>query len=75
MKLVRNVNLVDKILRLGIGAGSIYVGFIETTIIDHAVINVLVGVFGVFNIVAALIGFCPVYYIAGINTCTSEDDC
>lgn len=66
--LKRNLGRLDQVLRLGIGAALVYVGFIDTTHIGDSVIAGMVGAFGVLNLVVATIAWCPVYQIAGIST-------
>lgn len=68
-----NVGRLDQILRIGIGAVLIWVGFVDTDLIGDRLIAALVGLFGLLNLVAALIRVCPVYTIAGINTNNPED--
>ena len=68
-----NVGRFDQILRLGIGAALVWVGFIDTTVIDDRLIATLVGLSGLLNIAAALLRVCPVYNLAGINTNNQDD--
>jgi len=68
MKLKRNMCRFDRLVRLLIGAACIYIGFVETGIINQALVNALVGIFGVMNLIAAAVAFCPVYHAAGIST-------
>ncbi len=63
-----NVGRFDQILRLGIGAALVWVGFIDTSAINDRLVAVLIGLFGLLNIVAALVRVCPFYNLAGINT-------
>jgi hypothetical protein len=68
-----NVGRFDQILRLGIGAALVWVGFIDTTVIDDRLVATLVGLFGVLNIAAASLRVCPFYNLAGINTNNQDD--
>lgn len=68
MKIPKNMRGLDRIIRVLIGVSCVYVGFIGTDIINQAVINVLIGVFGVANLFAAALAFCPAYHLAGIST-------
>ncbi len=68
-----NVGRFDQILRLGIGAAMVWVGFIDTTVIDDRLVAALVGLFGLLNIAAALLRVCPFYNLAGINTNNQDD--
>ena len=68
-----NVGRLDQILRLGIGAVMIWVGLIDTSFINDRLVGILVGLFGVLNIAAALLRVCPFYDLAGINTNNQDD--
>lgn len=68
-----NVGRFDQILRIGIGAVLIWVGFIDTGLIDDRLIATLVGLVGLLNLVAALLRVCPVYTMAGLNTNNPDD--
>ncbi len=68
-----NVGRFDQILRLGIGAALVWVGFFDTTLIDDRVVAIIIGLFGLLNIVAALFRVCPFYTLAGINTNNQDD--
>lgn len=68
-----NVGRLDQVLRIGIGAILIWVGFVDTRLIGDLLIANLVGLFGVLNLAAALLRVCPVYILAGINTNNADD--
>jgi len=72
VQLRKNVGRLDQILRLGIGLLLIWLGFIDDSFISDPLIGALVGLFGILNMVAALIRTCPVYTLADINT--NNDD-
>lgn len=65
----RNAGKLDRLLRTIIGIVLIYFGFINTGLIGQLVLTVLIGIFGIINLVVAVTGVCPVYTMAGINTC------
>ena len=67
-----NIGRFDQILRIGISAGLIYVGFIDRSIIDDSLSSNIIGSIGVINLIVALIRFCPLYVIADINTCNDK---
>lgn len=69
----QNVGRFDQILRIGIGAVLIWVGFVDTSLIGDRLIATLVGLFGMLNLAAALLRVCPVYTMAGINTNNTDD--
>jgi hypothetical protein len=70
----RNLHNLDRLVRVIIGIGCIYVGFVDTSIISNHLISILVGIFGVINIVAAAIAHCPVYNLAGLSTCPTKPE-
>ena len=63
-----NLHNLDRLIRVIIGIACIYVGFVNTSIISNSLISILVGVFGVVNIIAAAMAHCPIYHLAGIST-------
>lgn len=64
----RNLHTIDRIARVLIGIGCIYLGFFNTSIIDNAIVNLLVGIFGIVNIFAGFISACPIYSLVGFST-------
>jgi hypothetical protein len=68
-----NVGRFDQILRLGIGAAMVWVGFVDISFINDRLVATLIGLFGLLNIVAALVRVCPFYNLAGINTNNQDD--
>jgi len=73
MHLKRNLHTIDRVVRLVLGVGCVYLGFIDTAIIDNRVAAALVGIFGIVNLFAAVTSFCPVYGATGISTYRSQD--
>ena len=67
--MIRNVGRLDQLLRVGISLGLIYVGFVNEKIIVDELSSYVIGIIGVLNLVVALVGFCPLYVVAGINAC------
>jgi len=65
----RNLHNLDRLVRVVIGIGCVYVGFVDTSIISNNVVSMLVGAFGVVNIIAAAFSHCPIYNLAGLSTC------
>jgi hypothetical protein len=68
-----NVGRLDQILRIGIGLVLVWIGFFDTSLIDDRLIAGLVGLFGLLNILAAVLRVCPFYNLAGINTNNQDD--
>jgi hypothetical protein len=72
MSLKCNIGRLDQVLRTVTGLVLVYVGFVNTAIINDSLINNALGVFGVINIVVGFIRVCPVYYMANISTLTDN---
>ena len=68
MALVRNVSAIDISIRIFSGLALIYVGFIETSLIATPAVRISFGVIGIVNLVVAILRYCPLYALAGINT-------
>lgn len=64
----RNLGNLDAIIRFFAGALLIWVGFIDDGIIFNDLLAVIIGVFGVINVVSSSLRFCPVYMIASLST-------
>ncbi len=69
MTFKRNIGALDMLLRTGLSAAAIYIGFIDQGIIPDSLSSMIIGGLGVLNMIVALARFCPLYSIAGINTC------
>lgn len=63
-----NLHNIDRVMRLIIGIGCVYIGFIDMSLIANRIVAVLVGVFGVANLWAFATRRCPVYTLAGFST-------
>jgi len=68
-----NVGRLDQILRIGIGLVLVWIGFVDRSLIGEPVIAGAVGLFGLLNILAALVRVCPFYNLTGINTNNTDD--
>ena len=65
----RNIGGLDRAIRSVITVIMIYYGFVDTTLIGQTLISNLVGIFGIINGIATIVGICPAYTLAGISTC------
>lgn len=63
-----NVGKVDRVLRVLVGGLFIYLGFFAGDIIANQMLRYILGGLGIINVATALIGFCPIYTLANINT-------
>jgi hypothetical protein len=68
MALKRNLHTIDIILRTIFGLACLYAGFIDAEFIANQVVSIMVGIFGILNLVAASIRFCPIYTIVDFST-------
>ncbi|HFD81568.1 MAG TPA: DUF2892 domain-containing protein [Gammaproteobacteria bacterium] len=69
MKLERNIGRLDQALRIGISAVLIYISLIDTSIIEDPMSSGILAFVGIGNLLVALVRICPLYTVAGINTC------
>lgn len=74
MKIRLNMNKLDRGLRIAGSVLLVYIGFVNTGILANSVINILLGSFGLLNLVSACAGFCPVYQLAQFSTHTEKVD-
>jgi len=69
MRFCKNIGVLDMVLRISLSMGAIYVGFIDSDLISDDLSSMIIGILGTVNLVVALARFCPLYKLAGINTC------
>lgn len=72
MNLKRNMGLTDQIFRTLMGLALIYIGPLSDVITSDTLSSVLLSVVGVMIIISSIIGWCPVYHLAGFNTNRSK---
>ena len=68
----KNLHPIDQAIRFIVAAICIYYGFFEGSLIQDSFLAGAVGIFGVINLIAASMRFCPIYHLAGINTARRE---
>ncbi|WP_296048349.1 DUF2892 domain-containing protein [uncultured Alteromonas sp.] len=68
MALTSNLNLLDRSLRGVIGICVTAFALFNGDLIGDVFIEVLLGIFGLLNLISLASGWCPVYHLAGINT-------
>ena len=66
--LAKNMNRLDQAIRTVIGLALIYFGFVDPSFIGDRLYAVILGLFGVLNLMSAVVAFCPVYALAGISS-------
>ena len=72
-KITRNINYFDQTLRTLAALACIYFGFIDSSYIGDSILAMAIGAFGILNLIAATMGWCPVYTIAGISSYKSKE--
>ena len=73
MKLKRNMNTIDQILRGFMGAGLIYLGPGSDILTTDILSSVLLALVGVFTLFSAITAHCSIYNIAGFGTYKDTD--
>ena len=68
MKIRHNMSWLDRIIRVFLSLVFIYIGFFDKSLINEPLLSALVGVLGIFNLLVFMVGFCPMYTLAGIST-------
>ena len=68
----KNMHMLDSMLRLILGGILVWVGFFDSSFIANTWVSVAVGLFGALNMCSAVLGFCPVYHLAGLSSRRSE---
>ncbi len=64
----KNLHRIDQAIRFIVAAICVYYGFIDNTLIQDGFLAGAVGIFGIINLIAASMRFCPFYHLAGIST-------
>lgn len=63
-----NMSPFDRVLRTVVGVSLIYIAIFTPDFISDHLFGGLLGIFGIINVVSAVIGICPVYLAAGVST-------
>jgi Inner membrane protein YgaP-like, transmembrane domain len=72
MKFRKNVGLIDRVLRTGLGSLFIYLGFLGGTLIHDPLAGALLGGIGVLFVVIAMISWCPLYNLIDFSTANEK---
>ena len=70
----RNVGVLDRILRVGLGLVLVPVGLILLGVLQGNVPGLVIAGFGGIGLVTSITGFCPLYVPLGINTLEKEKE-
>jgi hypothetical protein len=68
LKISPNLGHLDRLIRLLVGITLIYIGFIHPTLITDGLLSLLVGLFGLLNLVSSLLGWCLLYQLVQLST-------
>ena len=68
MTIERNIGTLDRVLRLVLSGAMVYFGFFSNYLLSDHLAAMALGIFGAANVVVALLGFCPLYRLIGLNT-------
>ena len=66
--ITQNLCLLDRVARGCIGVGVTGFALFNGGLLEEPVVEVLLGVFGVLNLISFGTGWCPVYHVANIST-------
>ena len=69
MKLKVNMGMIDRAIRTIVGLLLIYIGFVNIEFVVSDLLRYILGGIGILNIISAVMGICPFYIFANINTC------
>jgi len=72
IKFKRNVNSLDRALRVGIGVPFMYFGFFNKSLIHDQLAGALLGGMGIMLVAIAIIAWCPMYYLIDFSTISEK---
>ena len=64
----KNLGNTDRVIRVAGSLLLIYIGFFNNPIVSSGSFKVIIGIFGVIVLISAIVGNCPMYAIADIDT-------
>lgn len=68
-KFKKNIGSFDFFVRIIVGISFVYLGFINTQIINDSISSIILGIVGIVALSTATVRFCPLYRLAGLSTC------
>lgn len=69
----KNLHLIDRLLRGVIGILAMTFALFNGDFIQEPLLEILLGIFGVLNLISLVFGWCPVYHMVGISTCRHDN--
>lgn len=71
--MTKNIGRLDQVIRILISLILIYIGFINKQMINDPFSSNIIGSIGILSLVVAVVRICPLYILAGINTCKNKE--
>ncbi|NDW22081.1 YgaP family membrane protein [Alteromonas hispanica] len=68
MAITSNLSQIDRFIRGVIGVAVTGFALFNGNLIEDVFIEILLGIFGLLNLISLVFGWCPVYQLAGIST-------
>lgn len=68
MAITSNLSQIDRFIRGVIGVAVTGFALFNGNLIEDIFIEILLGIFGLLNLISLVFGWCPVYQLAGIST-------
>lgn len=66
--ITKNLHFWDRVMRGVIGVCVTTFALFNGDMLNEPILEILLGVFGLLNLISLLTGWCPVYALTGINT-------
>ena len=63
-----NMGKADRIFRSVFGISLIYLAFFMPSIVNNSLLNIIVGLFGLMNVVSSIFRICPAYLLVSFST-------
>jgi hypothetical protein len=70
----RNIGLTDMAVRLAIGGVLLYLGLGDNPVLSAGLPKTIVAIAALVPLLTGVLRFCPIYFLAGINTITARRD-
>lgn len=72
IKFTRNVNTLDRMLRVGIGVPFMYYGIYDSALVQDQLARAMLGGMGFMLVLIAIIAWCPMYYLIDFSTISEK---
>jgi len=70
----RNIGLADMNIRFIVGGVLLYLGLLDNPVLSDGLAKAVVAVAAVVPLLTAVLRFCPIYFLAGIDTLTNRPE-